>query len=385
MTLSRAQAADAVASAAVERETMQSNILELDNSLGVRLLKDAPLAGESKAAWETAGATLAALWELFGAYSQVIEAAVDLMSGRANDRALERVDGLLTGPSVPFTRGPVPLAQRDLADTGTRQLTVATARATMRGQFAEVAKLAEQAERRWNEMAAQLELVAADLARSGISGDETLAAEADAIRTELARLRDELNRDPLAARAQLAAPLCERSAEFAVRARQVAALRANADARIAAITLAADAARAAREDALAARDRAAAKVVVRVQVPALADPSPRLAAVAQLRAAGRWSRLAAELDQLESDLAAATTLLSQTSRDVEALLAARGELRGLLDAYKAKAARLGAVEDLAALHDAAQQLLYSAPCDIDLAKTAVLAYQREVLTRGAPR
>jgi hypothetical protein len=385
MTLSRAQAADAVAGAAAERDTMQSNILELDNSLGVRLLKDVPLTGESKSAWESGGAALAALWELFDAYSQVIEDAAALMTGRPGERALERVDDLLNGPSVSFSPGPVPLAQRDLADTGTRELSVAAARATMRGQFAEVAKLAEQAERRWNEMAAQLEMVAADLARAGAPGEQSLDTEAAAIRTELARLRDELNSDPLAARADRAAPLRDRAAAYATRARESVRLRDTADARIAALAAAADAARAARDEALAARDRAAAKVVVRAQIPALPDPAPRLAAVASLRAAGRWNRLAAELDQLETDLAAATTRFEQTSRELAALLATRDELRGLLDAYKAKAARLGAVEDVAALHDAARELLWTAPCDLDRARVAVLAYQRAVLTRGTSR
>ena len=59
----------------------------------------------------------------------------------------------------------------------------------------------------------------------------------------------------------------------------------------------------------------------------------------------------------------------------------RDELRGLLRAYKAKAARLGAAEDpdLAARHDQAHGLLWTAPCDLAAAEAAVAAYQRAIL------
>ena len=49
------------------------------------------------------------------------------------------------------------------------------------------------------------------------------------------------------------------------------------------------------------------------------------------------------------------------------------ELRGLLGAYKAKAARLGAAEDpgLAERYDQARDLLWTAPCDLAAAAAAV--------------
>jgi chromosome segregation ATPase len=107
--------------------------------------------------------------------------------------------------------------------------------------------------------------------------------------------------------------------------------------------------------------------------------------VGELRAAGRWTRLAAELDALDRDLADATAQFRDAERRMAGLLDRRGELRGLLDAYQAKAARLGAVEDLASLHDQARDLLWTAPCDLDVAEQAVQRYQHEVNTRGARR
>ena len=54
----------------------------------------------------------------------------------------------------------------------------------------------------------------------------------------------------------------------------------------------------------------------------------------------------------------------------------RNELRGLLDAYRAKAVARGGVEDehLAALHEAARTSLYNAPCDLPEAEAAVRRY-----------
>ena len=57
------------------------------------------------------------------------------------------------------------------------------------------------------------------------------------------------------------------------------------------------------------------------------------------------------------------------------------ELRGLLGAYQAKAARLGAAEDpgLTERYDRARGLLWTAPCDLPAAADAVTSYQQAVL------
>ncbi|CAM5741635.1 hypothetical protein SHIRM173S_07856 [Streptomyces hirsutus] len=62
---------------------------------------------------------------------------------------------------------------------------------------------------------------------------------------------------------------------------------------------------------------------------------------------------------------------------VTAPLAIRAELRGRLDAYKAKVARHGLAEDtvLAERYEKARRMLWSAPCDLRVAEEAVLRYQ----------
>src|SRR4029077_17238705 len=104
----------------------------------------------------------------------------------------------------------------------------------------------------------------------------------------------------------------------------------------------------------------------------------RLAALDKLKAAGRWGLLAEELDTIEAQAAAAGQRCRDTQQAAAALLDRRNELRGLLDAYQIKAARLGAAEDseLSRLYDQAHELLWTAPCDLAAAAAAGTRYQQ---------
>ena len=75
------QAASAVASAVAERDTIQQNLLDLDGSFGKRLLSGASLTGETKRRWDTATADLTRLWEIFTAYSAVVDRAAEMLPG----------------------------------------------------------------------------------------------------------------------------------------------------------------------------------------------------------------------------------------------------------------------------------------------------------------
>lgn len=387
MTLGRPQAVDAVAKASAERDTIQANLLELDGSFGKRLLTGAQLTGTTRQRWDKAAATLAGLWDMYASYSAVVDRAAAAAAGKLGQHELAEITTLLTSPSVEVTRAPAPLARRDLADTGRDQLTTATAVARMRGAFAEVTDVVSAAEQAWNAVAGPLDATAADLAHVDALGDEVLAAEVTAVRAELDRQRAALNSDPLGAQVAAANRVRDRAAAVAARAAEQTQVRAGAVQRIAALRAAADAVRAARADALVAYQRAAAKITVVPSVPALPDWSARLGALDSLLAAGRLTRLSSELDLLERELAAAADQFHQSERAVVSLLSTRDELRGLLDAYKAKAARLGAAEDpgLARLYDQTRDLLWTAPCDLTAAADAVTGYQQAVLAIGARR
>jgi hypothetical protein len=287
-TFTRQQAADAVAKATGERDAIRANLLDLDSSFGKRLLEGAALTGITRQRWDSAAASLAALWQLFDAYWTVIDRAAKILSGRLGQEKLAKITALLTGPSIELHR-PAPFGERDLADTGREQVSITTGRARMSAAFAEV-------------------------------------------------------------------------------------------------TAAAAAAHTARENAIAVCQRAAARITAVPEVPAdRTDLHARVAALDTLLAGGRWTRLSAEFDLLERELASAAGNFRATERAVVALLSRRDELRGLLDAYQAKAARLGAAEDphLAARCAQARELLWTAPCDLTAVASAVNGYQQAVLAIGA--
>ena len=400
--LTREQAGAAVKAAAAERDAIQANLLELDRSFGKQLLTGAALTGQTRLRWEAAVAVTGALWQVFEAYSAVVGQAAEAVTRRLGPRELADLTALLTGPSVQLATGPAPLAGRDLADTGRENLTLAAAVARMRRAFADVTKVVAEAEQVWNEVAGRLDASGAELGRvtpvSASLGDQALTSKLAAAQDTLARLRDTLNSDPLAlwqagppARVDTsdADRLRDLVAAAAAQAAELARLRDGARQRIAALSAAAQTARSAAEDAAAAWSRAAARITADAMPPPppAADRSARLAELGTLLDGGRWTRLAAELDLAEKELAVATVTAREAERTVMVLLNRRDELRGLLDAYKAKSARLGAAEDqaLAERYDRARNLLWTAPCDLAAAADAVTGYQQAVLALGGQR
>ena len=392
--MTRDQAAAAVAAAVAERDTIQANLLELDGSFGKRLLAGAKLSGETKKRWDAAAVELTRLWETFTAYSAVIDRAAEVVATvrRSPDRALTELKTILNGPSVRLAHASSAVARGDLTGTAETTVTLAAAVQEMRRAFAVVADVVAAAETVWNTMSDQLQQVAADLGaarqQAGGIADDTLSNALALAETDLAQLRDAVNSDPLALwqRGQVDVTrldrLRERAAASVSRAAGLAALRENAGQRITAVAVTVSAARDAWQDAMAARESALAKVSGELPVPPdVHGLAGQLAALDTLQAAGRWSRLASELDLLEEQAAAAAKGCRDAERQAAALLDRRAELRGLLEAYQAKAAQCGGAEDseLDERHGRARDLLWTAPCDLPAAADAVTAYQQAVL------
>jgi len=350
--LTREQAEAAAATAAAERDAIQANLLDLDGSLGKRLLAGATLTGESRTRWAAAEVRLAALWELFTAYSAVVDGAVDAVASSHRSAArLAAATALLTEASVQLAGGSSPLAERGLTGTGEVRLTLAAAVRDMKLAFADVVGVVTAAENVWNEVTDELQRASTDLAearqQAGGLADDALNGALAAADASLSQLRDLLNTDPLAlwqgGRVDTARleRLRRQAAAVVAQAAELQRLRADADRRIAAAAKTVAAARGAREDAAAALDRAAAKIAAAAPPGPLPDVdglAGRLAGLNGLKAAGRWARLASELDVIENQAAAVAGQCREAERSALALLDRRDELRGLLDAYRARAA-----------------------------------------------
>jgi hypothetical protein len=392
--VTRQEAQDRLATATAERDTIQGNLLDLDTSFGKRMLSGAQLTGVTKQRWDAASAALASLWDTYTAYSAVIDRATELLA-TVRDRDMAQVTDLLLGRSVRLARGPAPLASRDLADTGLEDLTIATAVARMRKDFPVVTEVVTAAEAVWGEVGALLDQAGAELTRAtaltaGI-GDDALSAALATASAQLSAQRTTLNSDPLAlwhgggADTSAAGRAREQVAKVVAQAEALARLRAGARERIDALAATAAIVSAARDEAVTAWRRAAEKVAAGF-LPAEPPPAADFgrAGLDALAASGEWRLLSDEVDRVERELAAALTRYRAAAAAAEGVLGRRDELRGLLQAYKAKAARLGGAEDLVLTqrYDQARDLLWTAPCDLGTAAEAVAAYQQAILAIG---
>jgi hypothetical protein len=97
-------------------------------------------------------------------------------------------------------------------------------------------------------------------------------------------------------------------------------------------------------------------------------------------AAGSWLARSQRLAALEQRAQQAAQQARTTAKALFGLIARRDELRGLLVASQAKAARLGTAEDPEAvrLYAQARALLWTAPCDLTKAAAAVDLYKRAI-------
>jgi hypothetical protein len=392
--LTYAQAKEAVAAAVTEQDTIRENLLDLDRSFGKRLLAGASLTGESKRRWDGASADLAALWQLFAEYSAVVDRAAE-MTGRIRKPGarLEEIAELLSGSSVRLAASATPRSRRDLTAGGDAHLTLAQAVGEMKRAYAEVADVVNAAETVWSEAADQLQQASTrlDEAAGQTEGfeDEDLKLAVQAAQQDLADLRELMNADPLAlwqgggmdgARFD---HLRKQTAVVTLRVAELSQVREDATARIAAVTAAVAAAQNARQDAETARQRSAVKIAVEKlpELPDVAGLTDRLATLDKLQTGGRWTRLLSEIDVIEEQAAAAAQRCREAEREAASLLDRRDELRGLLDAYRARAAQIGGAEnpELDTLHERARDLLWTAPCDLPAAADAVTSFQQAVL------
>lgn len=188
-----------VASAVAQRDAIRSNLVDLERSFGRQLLGGGNLSGQTKRSWNAAAADLAALWEIFGTYSSVIDQAVHLLTGNRHPGTADllKVDSLVNGPSIVLHGTPPPLSQRHITDTGQTHLTVAAAILRMNQLFAKTVELVTAAETVWNEVTGELTKIGADLARVRRRPKSAKAEAIAAAESRLHRLHQTLSTDPL--------------------------------------------------------------------------------------------------------------------------------------------------------------------------------------------
>ncbi|WP_344902365.1 hypothetical protein [Actinomadura meridiana] len=375
------------------RDRISSSLLDLDGHQGSRLLDGARLTGETWRRWEDAKSRMTTLWALFDAYQCVLDEATALRdeTPRPDAETMVALSGLLCGPSVELPGGEIPLRDRTLLGPSERRVTLDEAVTMMSDAYAFVAGEIAAADSAWTALLLPMEEVEESWRETALlahSLDGTRHPELDRVGRELTALGRIVRTDPLSLVRdgrpdttrldRVRATLTALGDELA----GVARMRDDYDALVAQVT-------AAIEEIEGTERRARethATALTKIQAPNLPAPSrglgtalrDRLAALERLREAGRWVEMAGRFAELER---AADEALERVRGDLRlsaGLLDRRGELRGRLEAYRAKAARLGVVEDerLTELYGEARDVLWTAPCDLRRATTALAEFQR---------
>ncbi|MGG2462989.1 hypothetical protein ACO0M4_24795 [Streptomyces sp. RGM 3693] len=414
--LDREEADRVLARLGAEYEAIESSLLALQDHAGRRLLEGAELSGVTKERWGETERSLTVLWSLFDAYTEVLTAAREVRARRRWPSAedLAELSEVLHGGVVPVPAGAgdgggdggpgpgVPAARAEWGGAGRLGLEELVGRLT--GLYARSLDVIVAADAVWSALPARIDLLAEELRRTrslahsvGVRpGEHPAGDDLERITDELARLRAQVIADPLAfwvsSGAGSAAPGGGRPDtvryDRAARAledirREVAAVldvRQDAERRLMLLRDVLSRADRTLTEARQARGEVLAKIAAS-EVPAVSGPSTvlheQLVAAAEYRRRAQWHRLSPLLDSLEDRAEDELQRARESLTAVTAPLAVRAELRGRLDAYRARVTRHGLSADplLVERYDLARRMLWSAPCDLRAAEQAVWRYQ----------
>ncbi|MFJ6069432.1 hypothetical protein ACIQFU_01080 [Streptomyces sp. NPDC093065] len=412
----------ALARLGAEHEAIETSLLALQDHAGRRLLEGAELTGVTAGRWAATEASITLLWTYFDAYSGTLRTAREIRSRRrwSSREDLAELTELLRGEAVTVAGSAAATANAPTPNGGPGRLseryTLVALVDRMNHLYATSLDMVVAADAVWSALPARIDLLAAELQRTrklahsvGVRpGEHPSGDDLERITRTLTRLREQVVSDPLAfwTPAQgSSAPgggrpdttVYDREALALEEVRReidaVLAVRQDAEQRIVRLRDVLSRADRTLAEARTARGEVLAKIAA-TEVPVVGGPpivlQEQLAAAAEYRRHAQWHRLSPLLESLEEKAEDELLRARESLTAVTAPLAVRAELRGRLDAYKAKMARLGHAEDpeLAEKYERARRMLWSAPCDLRVAEQAVLRYQyaaAELLGTTAPR
>jgi hypothetical protein len=406
----------ALARLEAEHEAIETSLLALQDHAGRRLLEGAELTGVTKDRWAAAEQSITLLWAYFDSYSGALSGARELRARRRwpNREDLVELTETLRGRGVTFAGT---AEHRMPSITGPAKLsehfTLAELVDRMNDLYAGSLDMVVAADSVWTALPARIDLLSAELRRTrslahsvGVRpGEHPAGDDLESITHELSGLRAQVVSDPLgfwrpapgSSAPGGGRPDTERYDRAAraledIRGEIEAVLRVRQDSEERLMRLRDVLSRADRTltEARSARGEVLAKIAAS-EVPAVSGPPTvlheRLSTAAEYRRHAQWHRLSPLLESLERDAEDELLRARESLSAVTAPLAVRAELRGRLDAYKAKIARHGMAEDplLIEKYDAARRMLWSAPCDLRVAGQAVLRYQQAAADVLVPR
>jgi hypothetical protein len=406
--LSREEVDRALARLGEEHEAIESSLFALQDHSGRRLLEGAELTGATKDRWAETEQAITLLWAHFEAYTDALTTARALRGRRRwpTQTELNELTELLRGSGVTVAGGTVPDAARTLTGPArlSERLSLEQLLARMNDWYSQAMEMVAAADAVWSALPARIDLLAAEaqrvrsLAHSvGVRpGAHPAGDDLEELLHGLNDLRSQVVSDPLSFvtggrpdtsrydRSGMALEDIRREVEAVLHVRD------DADHRLMRLRDVLSRADRTLTEARSARGEVLAKIAAS-EVPAVSGApaalNEQLAAAAEYRRTGQWHRLSPLLDSIEESADEELLRARDSLTAVTAPLAVRAELRGRLDAYRAKVSRHGMAEDLLLVerYDQARRLLWSAPCDLRAAEHAVLRYQQAVAEAVVPR
>ncbi|MEV5544598.1 hypothetical protein AB0L35_00450 [Streptomyces sp. NPDC052309] len=411
----------ALARLGAEHEAIETSLLALQDHAGRRLLEGAGLTGVTAERWSATEASITLLWSYFDAYSGALRTAREIRARRrwSSREDLAELTELLRGESVTVAGSAAATANAPTLHGGPGRLSehysLATLVERMNQLYATSLDMVVAADAVWSALPARIDLLSAELQRTrrlahsvGVRpGEHPAGDDLERITRTLTKLREQVVSDPLAfwlPAEGSSAPgggrpdttVYDREARALEEVRReidaVLAVRQDAEQRIVRLRDVLSRADRTLAEARTARGEVLAKIAA-TEVPVVSGPptvlQEQLATAAEYRRHAQWHRLSPLLESLEQKAEDELLRARESLTAVTAPLAVRAELRGRLDAYKAKVARLGLAEDpeLVEKYEKARRMLWSAPCDLRVAEQAVLRYQQAAaeLLGTAPR
>jgi DNA repair exonuclease SbcCD ATPase subunit len=337
-------------------------LLEVDEERQRRSVEAESLRGASAAAWQQAGTDISRQWDDFHRMSEAIQS----WSSRYQARPRERAQ-----------------LSRELVDAGAAQ--------AAGDLLAEIESTAETVASIWTlrdltlprlaDIGERLEAAEEQVRASGGRVPNGAASAGD----DLARLRAGAASDPLSVPAEAVSELAARvqtvCAEMAAEADRLDGVTAQLDGLEAQAQSVTTQLEQARVEWREAQRKIAGSTAAGAPIDALLESVARLRAeLAAARHSEDRRTMVAAVSRLEGAFSRVQAEAATAARQATAGLEQRRELRGRLDAYRAKAVASGRVEDLELerLFEAATDALYTAPCDLDEAERRVSAYQRRM-------
>jgi hypothetical protein len=373
-------------------------LFELDAERERRAAEADGLQGDSAAQWQGALDQISVMWAWYQALSEAVSSIVTRRQSSDPDRGnTETWWRELTGPSIELPADSMELARRCLPAEAVAATTWA-----IRPLVALISNVLETAAETITSVLAmrdvalpKLDEIEASLARSEAAARAAgvrVPNEAASLKNRLDRLRAQLASDPLAvpleAFAQLTAAAARIGHQVDESVAELSGLEETLDHLDADLEAAQGDLDRARQDMAEVRAKIAGP-----GRPGRADDTDSLASrsaelrgrltqARQLLAAGNRAgaaRLAGAVGPAALDLRATAGALAGSAAEP---LTRRRELRGRLDAYRAKAHSLGRAEDagLSELYRRAEDALYTAPCDLDEAERRLAGYQAGILS-----